>query len=121
MVAANYTIRCQGIAIPAPVERHSSRVSVRPSELMLHAVPTIGQLVRKLQEEIRTERRLQSRNRHGENHRKTSLFAPRLAYFGDPAPTFYTEHRMTRPQVSFDRNRVNPLRNGWDADSGYSP
>ena len=121
MVAANYTIRCQVIAIPAPVERCSLRGSARPSELILRADPTIAKLVRKLQEEIRTERRLQSRNRHLENHRKLALFAQDLVDFEVATPTLRVEEEMARREVSCACNRVDHPRDRWEEDSGYIP
>ena len=119
MVAANYAIRCQVIAIPAPVERCSLRGSARPSELILRADPTIAKLVRKLQEEIRTERRLQSRNRHLENHRKLAIFAQDLVDFEVAMPTLRVGEEMARREVSCDCNRVDHPHNRWDEDSGY--
>jgi hypothetical protein len=116
MVAANYTIRCQVVAIPVPVRRCSLRGSSRPSELMRRTDPMIAKLVQKLQEEIRAERRLESRNQPLEHHRKLSLLAQNFVDFEVATPPLRIEEEMGRQEFSFDCNYADCTRNRWDKD-----
>ena len=58
MVARN-RIRCTVVAVSVPVDRLTSRGALA-RDILPGADPYVAQLIRKLQEEVREERRLQS-------------------------------------------------------------
>ena len=114
MVAANYTIRCQVLTVP--VRRCSLRGSSRPSELMRRTDPMIAKLVQKLQEEIRAERRLQSRNQPLDHHHQLSLLAQDLVDFKVATPPLHAQEEKGRKKVSFDGRHADFPRNRWEKD-----
>jgi hypothetical protein len=76
-VVARNRIRCTVVAVAVSGDRWAARGALA-RDILPEADPYVAQLIRKLQDEVREERRLQSRVRH---------YQPRFE-FGDTLDSF---------------------------------